>query len=281
MKSLAPPPIDENEVFRAISASRRSLPVRARLLDAADTIAVAYAAYGIDPNSVVALAPASTEPATAVDLRGNYDSRSRAARTLRGSILAHNAGGRCCLCAHRKVGTLDHYLPGSAFPEFSILPMNLVPACWDCNHEKGERYRGQAGEALFLHPYLDALPADTRFLYVDVKIVEAEPSVAYYVAPPIDLAEEVASRIRSHFEELGLAEYYLFEAANELSERRGAIEALWTSGASVDDVRDYLRREAESVAAAAGRNHWAFALLDALVAQPLIYVPAPAAGDPR
>lgn len=32
--------------------------------------------------------------------------------------------------------TLDHILPESIFPQFSILPLNLVPTCSRCNHNK-------------------------------------------------------------------------------------------------------------------------------------------------
>jgi hypothetical protein len=151
-------------------------------------VAGAYAGYGDDPNALVGLGPAIIEPATPADLRGNYDSRSRASKSLRGAVFAHNAGGRCCLCAHRKAGTLDHYLPRAAYPEFSVLPLNLVPACRDCNHAKGERYRGEDGGGAYLHPYLDAVPAGTRFLYADVKVNGGEPAVAYYGEPPLDLS---------------------------------------------------------------------------------------------
>lgn len=46
---------------------------------------------------------------------------------------------RCPICDANwgyAVRTLDHILPESIFPQFSILPLNLVPTCYRCNHAK-------------------------------------------------------------------------------------------------------------------------------------------------
>ena len=43
-------------------------------------------------------------------------------------------GGFCPLCGQRNVSTLDHYLPKESYPDLSILPINLVRACSDCNY---------------------------------------------------------------------------------------------------------------------------------------------------
>lgn len=36
-------------------------------------------------------------------------------------------------CTTSKAGTVDHYLPKTKFPTYSITPANLVPCCGDCN----------------------------------------------------------------------------------------------------------------------------------------------------
>lgn len=46
---------------------------------------------------------------------------------------------RCPICDANwgyAARTLDHILPESIFPQFSILPLNLVPTCYRCNHTK-------------------------------------------------------------------------------------------------------------------------------------------------
>ena len=47
---------------------------------------------------------------------------------------------RCCPICDAEWGyathTLDHILPESIFPQFAILPINLVSTCYRCNHSK-------------------------------------------------------------------------------------------------------------------------------------------------
>jgi 5-methylcytosine-specific restriction endonuclease McrA len=273
MRTLTPPPVDAADAYERISDRRGPPARRLRLLQAKPRVLGSYVVYTGNPDEIVELTPANTSPATADDLRGNYDSKNRAKRAMRGTILGHNARGRCGLCACRAASTLDHYLPRTTYPEFSVLPLNLVPACWDCNHTKATKHvRGEAAGAAFIHAYLDAGLNDVRFLYTELAVSAGEPMVSYYVDPPGDLPDGLSERIRSHFAELRLATLYLYEAVNELSERRGAIEALWDSGATTATVAQYFRREADSVGSSAGLNHWRYVLLDALAAQPRVFV---------
>lgn len=46
----------------------------------------------------------------------------------------------CPLCAHRDVSTLDHYLPKADYPRLAVVPINLIPACKDCNTSKLNTY---------------------------------------------------------------------------------------------------------------------------------------------
>ena len=57
------------------------------------------------------------------------------------STAAGKLGG-CPYCGLPENITLDHYLPRKrkAFPEFSILSSNLVPACSGCQNKKGHSY---------------------------------------------------------------------------------------------------------------------------------------------
>jgi hypothetical protein len=176
--------------------------------------------------------------------------------------LQNNPGGRCPLCDQGRATTLDHYLPQSLFPEFSILPLNLVPACGDCNRNKSATY-AQAGVGLFLHAYLDQIP-DSRFLFAEVWVENRIIAVDFSVNPSRSLSGDLRQRIVTHYKELNLATLYRVEAVNEISERTGRIKGMVDEGALVKDVSDYLRLEAESVAEAKGHNHWRYALLDAM-----------------
>lgn len=273
MRCIRPPGLDAVDEYRQISASRRPTDRRERLLQATPAVVNSYGTYRDTPTALVVLTPVNTSPATADDLRGNYESQSQAKTRFRGAILAHNAGGRCCFCSYRPASTLDHYLPRASYPEFSVLPLNVAPACWECNHAKGDDYLREDTGPAFLHAYLDQGLTGIRFLFGELAIVAGEPMINYYVDPPEDLPDELGLRIRSHFAELDLAKHYLYEAINELNERRQAVASMWEAGADVVVVQDYFRREADSVGAASGANHWRFVLLEALALQPEVFKP--------
>ena len=43
---------------------------------------------------------------------------------------------KCSYCERGDVSELDHLLPQSSFPIFAVTPVNLIPACHECNHNK-------------------------------------------------------------------------------------------------------------------------------------------------
>lgn len=59
----------------------------------------------------------------------------------------------CPMCGSMHRGTLDHVLPKTSWPEFSLLTKNLVPAC-KCNQMKSATL-GLGHNQRMLHPYYD------------------------------------------------------------------------------------------------------------------------------
>ena len=261
MRKADPPQLVPEVVYDAISTTRRPIAIRDRLRAARPSVVGAYDEYSSNVSDVTSLSPATTAPATAADLRGNY-SDSKASRAVRDAILQANTGGRCLFCAAPAASTIDHYLPREAYPEFSVLPLNLVPACSPCNIKKGTTY-AKAGVALFLHAYLDELGEGTVFLYADVAVLGADIAASFFVAPPPTIGEPIRSRIVSHFGHLALAEVYAAEATSEIGMRREAI-ATQLRGGGVQLARAYLQQEASSTAYRMGLNHWRAALLRAM-----------------
>src|SRR5436305_941973 len=111
MRTVPLPPIDAEEAYSAVFACRRPRIVRQRLQDAEPAVVDAYTEYDAETADVTGLAPCDTNPATADDLVGNYESKSAAAVGLRSAVLANNRGGKCALCGQVTAATLDHYLP--------------------------------------------------------------------------------------------------------------------------------------------------------------------------
>lgn len=53
-------------------------------------------------------------------------------------LMRYNSGlNSCPVCGSLALGEIDHYLPRSTYPEFSIFKYNLVPCCSLCNGKKG------------------------------------------------------------------------------------------------------------------------------------------------
>ncbi|WP_328434825.1 HNH endonuclease [Streptomyces sp. NBC_00425] len=153
--------------------------------------------------------------------------------------------GRCPLCGQRQVSTLDHHLPKSLFPALAVDPLNLVPACSDCNKLKLDV--SPAGvEDQTLHPYFDNVEQQS-WLYAEV--VESAPAaLRFFVRPPADWSDVLARRVESHFKIFGLAALYGAQAAQLLSDIRYVLTENYSEipGGGVRRVRQYLEREAES-----------------------------------
>ncbi|MBZ5612831.1 MAG: hypothetical protein LAO23_02390 [Acidobacteriia bacterium] len=149
--------------------------------------------------------------------------------------------GRCPLCAQRDVGTLDHYLPRASFPEFAVLPVNLVPCCFDCNHAKREHTPAAFAEQMF-HPYFD----DWNDLELIQATIVVEDAVYAEFAVNVDtLHPVVADRAAAHFETLGLAALYSGHASVELVQRRAGFLLTFENGGP-EALQAELLRESQS-----------------------------------
>lgn len=62
--------------------------------------------------------------------------------------------GSCPMCGNSAVGTVEHYLPKTPFPEFSVFSWNLVPSCNSCNQKRGSKHVNGVTHQL-LHPIFD------------------------------------------------------------------------------------------------------------------------------
>lgn len=130
------------------------------------------------------------------------------------------AADQCPFCGG--IGTpanLDHFLPKEHFPEFSVLPFNLVPACRDCNMgAKGARYATDELEQA-IHPYADKECFFTdRWItceYVAADLRDAGTFV-FRAEPPAHWEEVDKQRAQAHFVDFEIARRYGVQAAELL-----------------------------------------------------------------
>lgn len=134
---------------------------------------------------------------------------------LRESILRSN--GQVSDCAYCEIGeaiAIDHYLPSSTHPEFSLESLNLVPVCTRCNGRK-LAVVPEPGKRL-PHAYLDP-EVGFQFLFATWSISEGTPIAKFelIIPPLVDPATSLG--IEFLFERLHLLERYDVETQRELA----------------------------------------------------------------
>jgi hypothetical protein len=165
-------------------------------------------------------------------------------RDIYDEIFVSSPQGRCPLCTQRSVATLDHHLPKAHFPALAVAPLNLVPACSDCNKAKLASVPKRA-EEVPLHPYYDDLEDK---VWLQAEVIERWPTaLRFRVVAPATWTAILSARVENHFRALGLAALYASEAAEELINVRHQLRILRAVD-PVSGVRDELERRATSCA---------------------------------
>src|SRR4051812_15872953 len=184
MRSLPEPGISAEMSYNTSISRVRDAGLKQRLesivgdvVAASDGLATAAAT-----GDVASVAPATAVGGvTAEELKTVYAQRfaklRAPGRVFYDQLLTAAPNGKCPLCAHRDVATLDHFLPQAKHPALTVAPVNLVPACSDCNKAKLD-LTPTSPEAVTLHPYFDSVEAD-EWLAAEVRR-SGPPSVRFW-----------------------------------------------------------------------------------------------------
>lgn len=268
MLKLDRPPYSAEDTFAACISRVRLPALKARLQAASPVIVAASEAFvaaaeaqTLDQIARVALVNGNVTTAEMEAVYTNRMAKQKApGRSIYDDIFAA-AKGRCPLCAHRTVTTLDHHLPKAHYPALAVVPVNLVPSCSDCNKAKLASVP-HAPEDVSIHPYFDEVD-DECWLYADV-LETAPATLRFRVEPSLAWDALLAERVRRHFRGLKLSALYGSEAAEELLSIRHLLIGLDGSGGP-DHVRGYLEEHAESCREGR-RNGWRGAAYEAWAA---------------
>jgi len=157
---------------------------------------------------------------TKKELKNVYTShmvpKNKPARNIYDTLVSLAPSGRCPFCGFGHVYTLDHYLPKAKYPQFSVLPFNLVPSCTDCNKGKSTAI-ATTQEGQSLHPYYDQGNfINDQWLYAEVKRT-SPVTIQFYVKPPIHWSAIEKARVESHFKDFNLSSRYVTETVDELA----------------------------------------------------------------
>lgn len=135
---------------------------------------------------------------------------SPSAGSIQGGVIATLRARTLQLCPacgeEGAPNTLDHYLPKELYPEFSILPQNLLPMCDGCQGKKKSKTVDAANQRMFIHAYYDN--------FVNQQIVSLTIGEPYGAPASIDLlptaglSAEEAALVSRHVAELEIINRY-------------------------------------------------------------------------
>lgn len=164
----------------------------------------------------------------------------------------------CPVCGCNNVETVDHYLPKSKFPQYSIFVKNLVPACYLCNFGKNDTSPLTRNEQP-IHPYYDSHLLSEQWLFADV--VRGNPvSIRYFVNAPRFWQKFERERVLFHFNNFDLSRRYSLKAAEELSHLH---DVIMTHKKDVNGIKLILGELAE-LSYGKCKNSWRTALHQAV-----------------
>jgi hypothetical protein len=190
---------------------------------------------------------------------GRMAAKGRPGRPIYDQIKMLPENDQCPFCDHRNISTVDHFLPKTHFPIYSVTPVNLVGCCADCNKIKLDDVPTSAVE-IILHPYFDKV-SDQKWLSANV--IEVTPAaLTFHVVEVIGWGDILNARIAHHFDLLGLGVLYSIQAAREITDIRYNLQRHFDYGGA-DKVRAELNYQWKS--RQANRiNSWQTAMYEAI-----------------
>jgi hypothetical protein len=145
-------------------------------------------------------------------------------------ILASAPNEKCLLCGQGTATELDHYLPQTTYPDLSVLPINLIPVCSECNFKKREHIPTQYENCIF-HPYFDNFE---NINWLNAQIIPNKIASVYFsIAPNID--DSLQKRLNFICTKLNLNKVWQLKYGSRLIEVAQSLKAhKYASGTELD-----------------------------------------------
>ncbi len=167
----------------------------------------------------------------------------------------------CPYCGFGSVETVDHFLPKGRYSPLSVLPLNLVPACRDCNGGKLDSVLAAAN--VHSHPYYERQCVfDDEWLYASIVKTQI-PYVEFVSVEPATWPADVSHRVANHFQEFDLPRRFAIQASERLVYFANVIQGMRVDGAE-GMVAVTLQQQAQAECVAHGVNSWQSALAKAV-----------------
>lgn len=263
MKNIPIPTINAQSVFEEFINAKRV--VRPTLLAIKPRVLSQYDLYNKNAQNLEVLEAFDGfgEDGKAA-LNHCYDSSIRPLNNLKTTIYS-NLGdvgiSFCPYCLISEPKTIDHYLPKELYPEFSVLPCNLIPCCPTCNSKRGLIWL-KSDKRTTINVYFDILE-NRRFLFAEVYFEsDGIPQINFYIKNMEGLSDYLFEIINNHFDKLKLYQRYRDQIARIVSE----LYTLYSkpAHASLPNKSTAILEQAETDRNIHGANYWKAAVFEAL-----------------
>ncbi|MGG4046313.1 HNH endonuclease [Paenibacillus favisporus] len=271
MKNLLPPQLDAAAIFTQVKMNSRDLEKKRRLSELESSVIRRYTVYEsytkkleeISGSNITDKEDKEALESCYVRSKQGYLEGEVVAKIIKAQSAQHK--NTCPYCGMDKPRTIDHYLPKSIFPEFSIYPPNLIPCCGHCNTKKGKKWL-KKGARRFINFYYDDLP-DVKFLFAELVFEQDkrihEPRVTFTLVQNDAVPTEQFRLINSHYIELNLLQELSEYVEEEISNIYD--EVIHNTNLRIEEHKENLKMKQSSYIRKYGHNYWRSALYDAII----------------
>lgn len=162
---------------------------------------------------------------------------------------------------------LDHFLPKFNFPQFAILPNNLVPSCRDCNMDAKAADFAVEAEDQIIHPYTDKdCFFNDQWIFASYRPGNDEkPGVFdFKVVPPVHWEAVDKLRAAKHFSDFNIGGRYRSIAGKNVGTILAQMHSMRDIGLSEQIIRETILDVGENTAPFV--NHWKKGMYQAIIA---------------
>lgn len=129
------------------------------------SIRAAYQSYS--GTSCSGLKPIELSDEAQAAMRRAYESEAKTAKLdWISKVRSSHSFNFCPVCGGPGARTVEHHLPKTHFPEFSVFSWNLIPCCAACNSKRGDS--NKPGARWTLHPYFDHGVLGRPLVYIEI-----------------------------------------------------------------------------------------------------------------
>ena len=205
-------------------------------------------------------------------LRDLYSYRAKKFKELKKELTTtprERISNVCPYCQLDKVGTLDHILPKTPFPEYSSMPWNLIPCCSTCNSKKDDYWLDENNKRCFINYYIDDIPP-VQYFFAGVSAVNGKIEIKFELRFPVGYDSVLQTRIEKHYKKLDLIKRYLENSDDVIEELEDAIQE-YAPGVSDAEIIKSINRTCIKKQDRFGVNYWRAVLEMACVNTPAVF----------